>query len=76
MLLVKVIILQSWSRTSALSNGAMKVTSKQSALNYITHNEIIMRSIGCRIFLALKAVNELQSDIVLSCLGSHFLLTH
>lgn len=52
----------------------MKVKSKQSCLNYITHNEIIMRSIGCPIFLALKAFNEIQRDIILSCFGSQFLL--
>lgn len=73
-LLVKVISWLCWSRTSAFSNGAMKVKSKQSCLNYITHNEIIMRSIGCRIFLALKAFNEVQRHIVLFCFGSHFLL--
>lgn len=73
-MLVKVISWLCWSRTPAFSNGAMKVKSKQSCLNYITHNEIIMRSIGCRIFLALKAFNEVQRHIVLFCFGSHFLL--
>lgn len=71
-LLVKAINQWCWSRTWALSNGAMKVKSKQSCLNYITHNEIIIRSTGCCIFSVLKAVNEMHRDIVLSRLWESF----
>lgn len=73
-LLVKAINRWCWSRTWALSNGAMKVKSKQSCLNYITLNEIIIRSTGCCIFSGLKAVNEMHGDVVLSRFGSRFLL--
>lgn len=71
-----------WSKSSAGCAGAelgslmVQKKSKQSCLNYITHNEIIMRSIGCYIFLALKAFNEIQRDIVLSCFESHFSPKH
>lgn len=73
-LLVRAINRWCWNRTWALSNGARKAKRKQSCLNYITHNEIIIRSTGCCIFSALKAVNEMHRDIVLSRFGSRFLL--